>query len=149
MRPTPVLHASERRCAIDDPLFAIRRVSWIVIFLDLNFSILTSNLSRESLETFVQDNDRIVFGVETHSTEASDDIALHPHRRDPSCLLNLHDLVNVHVFNSFGTVLGLHRHLRTLDLLDPSKLRPGWDAYFMVTDFLLLYQLTHWCSYSC
>ncbi|KAF8078897.1 cytidine deaminase-like protein, partial [Lyophyllum atratum] len=114
----------------------VRRPFFMLLSVDAPLMTRFSRSGEDSLEMFVQDNDRIVFGVETHSTEASDSVTTHPHQRDPSCLLNLRDLVNVHVSNSFRTVLDLHRHLETLDLLDPSKLRPGWDAYFMTLAFL-------------
>ncbi|KAL1697408.1 cytidine deaminase-like protein [Schizophyllum commune] len=43
----------------------------------------------------------------------------------------IRDLVHLHIDNAFDTVPDLHFHLEKLDLLDPSHLRPGWDAYFM------------------
>ncbi|KAI8980756.1 cytidine deaminase-like protein [Trametes punicea] len=40
-------------------------------------------------------------------------------------------LANVHVVNSFETVSELQDHLTEINLLDPERLRPAWDTYFM------------------
>ena len=58
----------------------------------------------------------------------------------------IRDLVHLHIDNAFDTVPDLHFHLEKLDLLDPSHLRPGWDAYFMVGSLsteILYIGLTH------
>ncbi|KAF8807844.1 hypothetical protein BYT27DRAFT_7100059 [Phlegmacium glaucopus] len=73
-----------------------------------------------SLENFVQEDDRTVFGS-----------LLSPNSSKASCLQNLADLVNIHVNNSFPNLEDLYRHLDTLDLLHPEHLRPSWDTYFM------------------
>ncbi|KIY48343.1 hypothetical protein FISHEDRAFT_65845 [Fistulina hepatica ATCC 64428] len=44
---------------------------------------------------------------------------------------DLHDLVNLHIANTFSTLADLHRHLDEIDLLAPGHLRPDWDTYFM------------------
>ena len=77
----------------------------------------------KSLEEFVRDDDRIVFGVDPSSSIS---VTMH------SSLQNLRDLVDIHVINSFKSVPDLYTHLDSLNLLDPENLRPGWDAYFMV-----------------
>lgn len=47
-------------------------------------------------------------------------------------LRRIRSLVNVHVANTFNTFSELHSHLDAIDLLDPERIRPGWDTYFMV-----------------
>ena len=74
-----------------------------------------------SLEDFVQEDDRTVFGS-----------LLLPDLSKSKCLRNLADLVNFHVNNSFPSLECLHRHLDVLDLLHPEHLRPNWETYFMV-----------------
>lgn len=46
-------------------------------------------------------------------------------------LSSLNHLVKLHVVNSFDSFRALHAHLDRLNLLNPERLRPGWDAYFM------------------
>ncbi|KDR85469.1 hypothetical protein GALMADRAFT_234357 [Galerina marginata CBS 339.88] len=72
-----------------------------------------------SLNDFVEEDDRIVFG--SHPSPASKDGSLQA----------LADLVNIQVVNSFTTLQDLHTHLDRLNLLHPEHLRPSWDAYFM------------------
>ncbi|KAI0068120.1 hypothetical protein BV25DRAFT_1867175 [Artomyces pyxidatus] len=43
----------------------------------------------------------------------------------------LQKFVHLHVVNDFDTIASLHSHLDDLDLLDPDRLRPSWDTYFM------------------
>ena len=66
------------------------------------------------------DDDRTVFGAwnSAHSQETS--------------LLNLTDLINIQINNSFPTLKDLYIHLEKFDFLHPEHLRPSWDAYFMV-----------------
>ena len=40
-------------------------------------------------------------------------------------------LAHMHVVNNFDTIAALHVHLGQLDILNPERLRPGWDSYFM------------------
>ncbi|KJA28671.1 hypothetical protein HYPSUDRAFT_128908 [Hypholoma sublateritium FD-334 SS-4] len=72
-----------------------------------------------SLQEFVLDDDRAVFGA--WSSARSHEI----------CLLNLTDLINIQINNSFPTLKELHTHLEEVDFLHPEHLRPSWDAYFM------------------
>jgi dCMP deaminase len=37
------------------------------------------------------------------------------------------------IMNDFDTILALEAHLDEVNLLDPERLRPGWDGYFMVS----------------
>ncbi|KAJ2695799.1 Deoxycytidine monophosphate (dCMP) deaminase [Coemansia sp. IMI 209128] len=39
---------------------------------------------------------------------------------------------NVTIANTFATIAELHKHLDHLDLLNPERLRPSWDTYFML-----------------
>lgn len=70
-----------------------------------------------SLEDFVEDNDRYVYGTGNITS---------------GTLHGLSPLAHLHVLNSFGSISELHVHLESLDLLNPDRLRPGWDTYFMV-----------------
>ncbi|KAF4622966.1 hypothetical protein D9613_002238 [Agrocybe pediades] len=72
-----------------------------------------------SLEDFIEDDDRTVFGRARSSSSTS------------SSLQNIDDLVNVRVVNTFSSLQGLHLYLDGIDLLDPEHVRPSWDAYFM------------------
>lgn len=87
--------------------------------LDMKLSNLTWNLcsSYLSLEEFVREDDRIVFGDRPRMT---------------SSLHGLRDLVDVQISNSFQTLSSFESYLEEIDLLNPEHLRPGWDAYFMV-----------------
>ncbi|OCH94750.1 hypothetical protein OBBRIDRAFT_810330 [Obba rivulosa] len=44
---------------------------------------------------------------------------------------SLADLISLRVVNSFDSVPPLHAYLDDLDVLNPERLRPGWDTYFM------------------
>jgi len=46
-------------------------------------------------------------------------------------LRSFRNLVNLHVANNFVTVPALYSHLDDINLLNPERLRPGWDTYFM------------------
>ncbi|KAJ2106393.1 Deoxycytidine monophosphate (dCMP) deaminase [Coemansia sp. S142-1] len=39
---------------------------------------------------------------------------------------------NVTIANTFATISDLHAYLHHLDLLNPERLRPSWDTYFML-----------------
>jgi hypothetical protein len=79
-----------------------------------------------SLEDFVRENDHVVYGVGSRVLNAINK------PKSASSLHNLSDLVNLHVVNSFQTISCFHSHLDSLNLLDPNRLRPQWDTYFMV-----------------
>lgn len=49
-----------------------------------------------------------------------------------SSLHRLQPLVNVHIVNAFESLDALYSHLDALDLVNPDRLRPTWDTYFMV-----------------
>jgi dCMP deaminase len=74
-----------------------------------------------SLEDFVIDNDRHVFG-QSHATSSK-----------AQSLLNLSDLVNIQIINSFKSLQDLYSHIDKVDLLHSEHVRPSWDAYFMVS----------------
>jgi dCMP deaminase len=38
--------------------------------------------------------------------------------------------------NNFKTIADLEAHLEEVNLLDPERMRPGWDGYFMVSLFV-------------
>jgi len=79
-----------------------------------------------SLDTFIQEHDRIMYGMTSRLPETPD------FGYDDSSLHALRDLVNIHIINSFSSVAALHRHLDALDIMNPERLRPSWDTYFMV-----------------
>ncbi|KAJ2008692.1 hypothetical protein H4R26_000011 [Coemansia thaxteri] len=39
---------------------------------------------------------------------------------------------NVSIANTFTTLANLHAHLDKIDLLNPERIRPSWDTYFML-----------------
>ncbi|KAJ2745225.1 Deoxycytidine monophosphate (dCMP) deaminase [Coemansia sp. BCRC 34301] len=52
-----------------------------------------------------------------------------------ACELNLKRVLssaNVTIANTFPTLSDLHLHLDHLDLLNPERIRPSWDTYFML-----------------
>jgi dCMP deaminase len=85
--------------------------------------IVTYNSTRPrsyaSLEDFVREDDRLVFGRQPH------------HPSSPS-LHGLRDLIDIQITNAFPCLRDFESHLEELNLLDNEHLRPGWDAYFMV-----------------
>lgn len=100
-----------------------------------------------ALLDFVQEHDQMVHGypesdpedspVETlvpqfnHSASQSTLDSPHISQAAADSLHAIRDLVHLHIDNAFDAVSDLHFHLEKLDLLDPSHLRPEWDAYFM------------------
>ncbi|KAK1232427.1 Deoxycytidine monophosphate (dCMP) deaminase [Marasmius sp. AFHP31] len=67
----------------------------------------------ETLEEFVREDDALRFGKRVSS------------------ISEMKDLVNIWITNDFGTESDLFQHLESLDLSNPSLLRPDWDTYFM------------------
>jgi len=100
----------------------IRRPFFLLLNVDAPIYERFSRSKSKSLEEFVRDDDRIVFGVDS---SPSDSVTV------PSSLQNLRDMIDVHIINSFKSVPDFYDHLDSLNLLDPENLRPGWDAYFM------------------
>ncbi|KZT75096.1 hypothetical protein DAEQUDRAFT_21241 [Daedalea quercina L-15889] len=83
-----------------------------------------------SLEEFVREHDYHYYGMSDASLETPRRGTIERTTARPS-LSSANDLVNLHVINSFDSVQTLHSHLDRMNLLDPERLRPGWDAYFM------------------
>jgi len=75
-----------------------------------------------SLEGFVQEHDYHIYGPERSST---------PGTESSTSLQSLADLISLRVVNSFDSIPALHTYLDDTNLLDPERLRPGWDTYFM------------------
>ncbi|EMD41966.1 hypothetical protein CERSUDRAFT_120846 [Gelatoporia subvermispora B] len=75
-----------------------------------------------SLEEFVQDHDYRIYGPSRTVT---------PEASSSSSLQSLVDLISLRVVNAFDALSSLHAYLDELDLLNPERLRPGWDTYFM------------------
>jgi dCMP deaminase len=81
----------------------------------------------ESLEWFVVKNDRVVFGPDAQLMQKS------AGEQPPTIALrSFRNLVNIHVANVFDSIPALYSHLDVINLLNPERLRPGWDTYFMV-----------------
>jgi dCMP deaminase len=74
---------------------------------------------RSNLEDFVREDDVLVYG----DTDKYTSFTL------PLCQLN--ENVKLQILNSFDNIPDLHAYLDRLNLLDPSRLRPSWDSYFM------------------
>lgn len=73
----------------------------------------------ESLERFVEDDDRVMFGPD------SDNIT-------SSYLFASQHLCHINIINTFPAVERLYDHLEKINLLNIDRLRPSWDSYFMV-----------------
>ncbi|KAI0361351.1 hypothetical protein OH77DRAFT_1417589 [Trametes cingulata] len=87
--------------------------------------------SRPSLEEFIRENDAFYYGSQgpDHCNPNSQPDGL---ARSPTgSFHSLSQLAHAHVINSFETVSGLQEHLTELNLVNPERLRPGWDTYFM------------------
>lgn len=79
-----------------------------------------------SLEDFVREHDRRVF---CHENETSPRL----HEQDASPLYGPRSQIHLHIVNAFEDVQAFHRYLESLDILNPDRLRPRWDTYFMVS----------------
>ncbi|KAI5119775.1 hypothetical protein M0805_009246 [Coniferiporia weirii] len=78
----------------------------------------SSRHATATLEQFVTDDDRVSFGPDSGQITSA-------------YLFASHHLCHVNVINSFSTVTQLYMHLEALDIMNPDRLRPGWDSYFM------------------
>lgn len=74
------------------------------------------------LEQFMEEDDHIEFGSGSSGWDQAEDKGLRALRR----------AVHVHISNIYPAAAQLHTHLDAINLLDPERLRPGWDTYFMV-----------------
>jgi len=83
-----------------------------------------------TLEDFVREHDYHYYGTSDASAETPRKVTFERTAGRPA-LSTLNGLVNLHIVNSFDSMRTLHSHLDQLDLLDPERLRPEWDAYFM------------------
>ncbi|OJA19564.1 deoxycytidine monophosphate deaminase [Rhizopogon vesiculosus] len=75
-----------------------------------------------TLEDFVRDHDREVFGERSSGSHSPSRLSL-LRRASPQ--------VKLKIVNSFDSIAELHRHLDSLDITDTNRLRPQWDTYFM------------------
>lgn len=100
------------------------------------FKLLKTKLSTRcedsgiSLEEFIREHDYHYYGTSDASLETPRKTTFGSTPAGPT-LSSLNDLVNLHVVNSFDSFEALHAYLGQLNLLDPERLRPGWDTYFM------------------
>ncbi|KAI0274984.1 cytidine deaminase-like protein [Gloeopeniophorella convolvens] len=83
-----------------------------------------------SLDAFVMENDADVYG-RRHNLHSQDGLAEQNEDSHPTPLCSLQKYVTLHVINNFDTVATFHSYLDGLNLVDPDRLRPSWDSYFM------------------
>ena len=76
-----------------------------------------------SLEQFIAEDDSVNFGPNSDYVTSA-------------YLFASHHLCHINIINSFESVQDLRAHLDDLDLLNPDRLRPCWDSYFMVKKIL-------------
>lgn len=81
----------------------------------------------KSLEDFVREHDSFFYGPQPLGTRR---ISAVDSQEQPG-LRSLNSMAHIHVTNFFGSIPELHEHLDELDLVNPERLRPGWDTYFM------------------
>ncbi|KAJ3002378.1 hypothetical protein NUW54_g5875 [Trametes sanguinea] len=86
---------------------------------------------KRTLEEFIKEHDIFYYGPGGHDQEASDLATMTNSQRSRTSFRSLSQLASVHVVNSFETISGLQDHLMEVNLLNPERLRPGWDTYFM------------------
>ncbi|KAI0830567.1 cytidine deaminase-like protein [Trametes gibbosa] len=86
---------------------------------------------KHSLEEFIREHDVFYYGPQDRSQESHNVQTVEYERRLRAPFRSVSHLAGVQVVNSFETVSGLHEHLSELNLLDPERLRPAWDTYFM------------------
>lgn len=68
-------------------------------------------------------------------------IATHTGGSSKATLHSMQPLIDVHIVNSFDTMAAFYSHLDSLRLLDPDRIRPRWDTYFMVCFILVFCQI--------
>ena len=78
----------------------------------------SQNLPAMSLEQFVQEYDERTYRQPNIGSSSLHGLA-------PPCY--------VHIANPYRTIPEFYEYLRSVDLLNPERLRPGWDTYFMVS----------------
>ena len=86
-----------------------------------------------TLEDFVRDHDRELFGEQSTGSVSAGRLSL-LRRTSPQIKLKIN--------NSFDSVAKFHYHLDSLDITNTDRLRPRWDAYFMVW---MLFYIIDWC----
>ncbi|RUP46151.1 hypothetical protein BC936DRAFT_147295 [Jimgerdemannia flammicorona] len=84
--------------------------------------------SSSNLESFALHNDHTVFGMPLELHSASSSPSSSPKRLSVHTLTSLADLI---ILNPYLTLPPLHAHLLSIDLINPERLRPTWDTYFM------------------
>ncbi|KAM5530745.1 hypothetical protein V8D89_015605 [Ganoderma adspersum] len=87
-----------------------------------------------SLEDFIREHDTFYYGPDDRESGQNTPKLLKPvagGQPPAASFRSLSQLATVHVVNAFQTIPALHDHLDEINLLDPDRLRPGWDTYFM------------------
>ncbi|KAH8080857.1 putative dCMP deaminase [Filobasidium floriforme] len=80
-----------------------------------------------SLEDFVSQHDDLMNSATSREPTTSEI----PTTTPKNCLRALMSHAHLTIMNSFETIPDLEKHLDEINLLDPERLRPGWDGYFM------------------
>lgn len=85
-----------------------------------------------NLEDFVRDDDELVYGVDSpNANTITASRSSTQSQAQPFPLSELTDATKLSIINAFPSIPTFHAHLDKLDLLDPTRLRPSWDTYFM------------------
>ncbi|TBU39078.1 cytidine deaminase-like protein [Dichomitus squalens] len=86
-----------------------------------------------SLEDFIEEHDTFFYGTDSResgqATPSHKSVAFA--QPNKASFRSLSQIATVHVVNAFQSIPSLQDHLEEVNLLDPERLRPGWDTYFM------------------
>lgn len=101
---------------------------------DLTSTSSSLNGNVPTFEDFVYEHDALFYGESPRTKQGSEEI-----EEVQSSIHGLSKFVTLRVINHFDSVQALHSYLDDLDLLNPDRLRPSWDTYFMVRSSPLLF----------
>ncbi|KAF7972196.1 hypothetical protein HWV62_18676 [Athelia sp. TMB] len=102
-----------------------RRPAFLLVRVDSPLGVRfarSGGKANADLESFIEEDDRIEFGSGLSGGRKAEEKGLRALRR----------VVHVHISNVYATTAELYTHMDAINLLDPERLRPGWDTYFMV-----------------
>jgi len=112
-------------CDLDSPELVEqfnKRPFFLLVYLDAPLYTRYLRLhTNTSLEAFVKEDDAVHYGLSGPSHS----------RYHFSALQHLSRMSSIHLINPFDTLTELHAYLREYNLVDPDRLRPQWDTYFM------------------
>lgn len=110
-------------CDLQDPEWVDvfhRRPFFLLVYVDAPlYTRYRRSQSATHLEAFVREDDAAHYG---HAE---------PSRFRFSALQHLSRIASLHLINPFDTLDELHAYLRDYNLVNPDRLRPQWDTYFM------------------